>query len=234
MNNYKYKQLTKLLTFIFITLELVLTVLVQLLSGRANTVVSFFAIVLACLFPILFINNSKDYKLTQIGLISTVFADLFLVVLEPMRQLPAMFFFSITQICYLLRIYFNQENKKIEHLIIRSIVIVISIIITILVLKDKTDFLSIISIFYYANLIMNIVYSFLTSQKSILLSIGLILFACCDLLIGISVLDSSYLNIPEGTLFYFLCHPGFNLAWLFYVPSQTLISLSVIKRHQFR
>lgn len=222
------KNKLNILAIIFIVVELVLCVLVQLLSGTLNTIVSFSSIVIAFLFPLLFIKKSANYIYTQIGLLCTVFADLFLVVIQPMYQIPAMFFFSITQICYFLKIYNSQKSQKIRliHLITRSIVIVIAIIMTIIVLKDKTNFLSIISIFYYANLIINIIFSFITNKKSIIFSIGLILFACCDLLIGMSVLNESYVKIPENSLLYFLVNPGFNLAWLFYVPSQTLIALS--------
>lgn len=214
--------------FIFILIELVLTVLVQLISGVSNTVVSFLAIVIAFLFPLLFIKKSYSYIYTQIGLLCTVFADLFLVVITPVYKIPAMIFFSITQICYFLKILYNQKILKIRllHIITRSITIIIAIVITIIVLKDKTDFLSIISIFYYANLIINIIFSFMTNQKSIIFSIGLILFACCDLLIGMSVLNDSYIKIPENSLLHLLVNTGFNLAWLFYVPSQTLISIS--------
>lgn len=220
--------------FIFIIIELVLTVLVQLFSGTFNTIVSFLAIVIAFLFPILFIKNTSDYMYTQIGLLCTVFADLFLVVIKPTYQSVAMIFFSITQICYFLRIFINQENKKIKqlHLVTRLIATSLAIIISIIILKDKTNFLSIISIFYYANLIINIIFSFLTNKLRIFFPIGLILFACCDLLIGMSVLDESYIKISDDSILYFLVHPGFNLAWLFYIPSQTLISISQLEDNQ--
>jgi hypothetical protein len=159
--------------------------------------------------------------------LTTVCADIFLVVLNPRIQLPAMFFFSITQICYFLRIYFNEDLKTRRlHIIIRLIVIVIALSTTALVLKDKTDFLSLISLFYYANLIMNIVFSFICQKKSILFSLGLILFACCDLLVGFNIMSGAYIDLNPGTFFYFLAHPGFNLAWIFYVPSQVLIAVS--------
>ena len=176
-------------------------------------------------------NRNRNYIYTQIGLVCTVCADLFLVVIEPMYQIPAMCFFSITQICYFLRIYFSQSSnkQKLIHLLIRIIMIVLVLSITTIVLKDKTDFLSIISMFYYTNLIMNIIFASIQYKKSLLFSIGLLLFACCDLLIGLDVLDSSYLEIKEGTFLSFLCNPGFNLAWVFYVPSQMFIALSMVE-----
>ena len=170
--------------------------------------------------------------LLSCGLFCTVLADLFLVVIKPMMQLHAMIFFSLTQICYFIIIYLNQENtnKKVIHLIIRITITGISLLATVLVLKENTDALSLISLFYYANLISNIIFSFTINEINIIFSIGLILFACCDLLIGLNIMASSYLPIEEGTLLYFLAHPGFNLAWIFYVPSQVLLSLYSLKK----
>ena len=213
---------------IFIIIELSLTVLVQLTSGVFNTIVSFSAVVCAFLYSLL--NYNKKNILIIIGLLTTVCADIFLVVVDPMKQNLAMSFFSITQICYLIYIY-NSQNKFQQkiHIIVRTITVAISFLATIIVLKDNTDFLSLISLFYYANLVVNIIFAFVVKNKNILLIIGLILFACCDFLIGISIINESYLSLKEGTFLYFIANPGFNLAWIFYVPSQTLISLSIKK-----
>ena len=223
----KKKQLS-LQILIFIIIELSLTVLVQLTSGVFNTIVSFSAVVCAFLYSLL--NYSKKNILIVIGLLTTVCADIFLVVVDPMKQNLAMSFFSITQICYLIYIY-NSQNKFQQkiHIIVRTITVVISLLATIIVLKDNTDFLSLISLFYYANLVVNIIFAFVVKNKNILLIIGLILFACCDFVIGISIMNDSYLSLKEGTFLYFIANPGFNLAWIFYVPSQTLISLSIKK-----
>ncbi len=223
----KKKQLS-LQILIFIIIELSLTVLVQLTSGAFNTIVSFSAVVCAFLYSLL--NYNKKNILIIIGLLTTVCADIFLVVVDPMKQNLAMSFFSITQICYLIYIY-NSQNKFQQkiHIIVRTITVAISLLATIIVLKDNTDFLSLISLFYYANLVVNIIFAFVVKNKNILLIIGLILFACCDFVIGISIMNESYLSLKEGTFLYFIANPGFNLAWIFYVPSQTLISLSIKK-----
>ena len=221
------KQLS-LQILIFIIIELLLTIFVQLTSGVLNTIVSFSAVVCAFLYSLL--NFNKNNILIIIGLFTTVCADVFLVVIDPMKQNLAMCFFAITQICYFLYIY-NSQNKFQQkiHIIIRIIIIVISLISTTLVLKDNTDFLSLISLFYYANLVVNIIFAFIIKNKKTLLIMGLILFACCDFVIGISIMGESYLSLKEGTMLYFIANPGFNLAWIFYVPSQTLIALCIKK-----
>lgn len=215
---------------VFLGIELALGMLVQTTSGALNVAVSFGAIVLACLFSVVLYTKTSEYALTQIALFFTVIADLFLVVLGSHREI-AMVSFSFTQICYFLRIYLAQNSKKerIVHLSVRGAFTIFALILTVVVLKEKTDFLSLVSLFYYANLLMNVIYSYMELKKSILFPIGLTLFALCDLFIGFGALDELYMSIEKGTLLYWLSNPGFNLAWLFYVPSQALLSLSLAK-----
>ena len=215
---------------VFLGIELALGILVQTTSGTLNTVVSFGAIVLACLFAIVLYTRTKEYALTQIALACTVIADLFLVVLVSHREL-AMLSFSCTQICYFLRIYLEHKSQKerIIHLSVRGALVAIALILTAVVLKEKTDFLSLISLFYYANLLMNVIYSYMKFKRSMLFAIGLTLFALCDLFIGFGVLDELYMSAEKGTLIYWLSNPGFNIAWVFYGPSQAFLSCSRAK-----
>ena len=225
MNNLK----TIIISSVFIALEIIFGILIQFTSDYLNVIFSYTSVVIAATFPILFI-HSKNYLFIQIGLLFTTFADLFLVVITPMLQIPAMICFSITQICYFLRLYFNQSSQKEKtiHLIIRSFFSILIIIITFIVLKENTDFLSVISTFYYINLIINIIYAFKQKNQSLLFPIGLLLFACCDLQVRLNVLNCSYINIENNPIISFIVNPPFNLAWLFYVPSQTLIALSIL------
>ena len=39
---------------------------------------------------------------------------------------------------------------------------------------------------------------------------------------------NEYIAIPKESFLWTLLHPGFDLAWAFYVPSQTLIALSLL------
>jgi hypothetical protein len=205
-------------------------VLVQTTKGEINDVVSFAVVVLSALFMLLCIQRSKSYILMQIGLICTVFADLFLVVIDPMIQLPAMVFFSGTQICYFLRIFFETKSKKekLIHLILRASLTVIVQIITIIVLKEKTDALSLVSMFYYTNLILNVIFAFIHFKKSPVLTIGLLLFLLCDTIIGLDIMASSYISgtVLEAVNSFI---SGANWAWIFYVPSQALIASSLIR-----
>ena len=231
LNKSKFKTPT---IIAFLCLELALGILVQLTSNNLNTAVSFSCVVLACLFCALFFEKSNSYFLTQTGLLCTVCADIFLVVLKPMLQLPAMLFFSVTQICYFIRLYQNQVNAfhKRLHLIFRALTTLIAIFLTVIVLKEKTDALSLVSLFYYANLIFNIIIAFCQFKRCPVLAIGLLLFLMCDTVIGLNIMASSYISSAKDSLIYRLLNPGFNLAWVFYVPSQSLIAISLSKKHK--
>ena len=220
------------LVSLFVVLEFILCVAVQLATGTLLTVVSFGAIVLAFVFSLITLKKDFNNVLTSFGLLTTVIADIFLVVMKPAIQDIAMLSFSITQIMYFIRIYLNTSDKKtkITHLITRICLVILSISLTIVVLKDKTDFLSLISIFYYANLLTNVIFSFFIKSK--IFTIGLICFALCDMFIGLNILCSSYLQVQQGSFLYWLANPKFDFAWLFYVPSQTLIALSCIKSNK--
>ena len=99
-----------------------------------------------------------------------------------------------------------------------------------LILGEKTDALALVSICYYANLIMNIAESATQLQRKQLLPIALVLFILCDTVIGLQVAAGTYLPIAEGSLVHRIIFCGFNLSWLFYLPSQVLLSLCAKKK----
>lgn len=214
----------------FLTIQAVLFVLVQATKGEINDAVSFAVVVLSAAFMLLCFERSKNYVLMQIGLVCTIFADLFLVVIDPMIQLPAMFFFSGTQICYFLRIYFATEGKKekLIHLILRASLIIAVQVTTVIVLKEKTDALSLVSMFYYTNLVLNVIFAFIHFKKMPLFAIGLVLFLLCDTIIGLDIMAESYITGKALETFNSI-FTGLNWAWVFYAPSQALLGISLLK-----
>ena len=106
-----YNKKIIIISSVFIALEIILGILIQFTHNNLHVALCYSSVVIACLFLLLF-TSKKNYLPTQLGLVFTVFADLFLVVIEPMLQIPAMICFSITQICYFIRIYLNQKIKK--------------------------------------------------------------------------------------------------------------------------
>ena len=101
-----------------------------------------------------------------------------------------------------------------------------ALLITILVLKESTDALALISLCYYANLVMNIIEGFTQFSCNRLFPIGLVLFLLCDTVIGLQMMASTYIPISDTSVLYSILYPGFNLAWFFYLPSQVLLAIS--------
>ncbi|MBR3805706.1 MAG: hypothetical protein IKJ13_02560 [Clostridia bacterium] len=226
----KSKERIRLFSIAFIAVELVFSLAVHTVSGRPNDFVSVGAIVLACLFAALFSQRNGDYLLVQLGLVCTVLADVFLLILEPREQLIAMLFFSVTQICYFIRLFLWDKKHRAAHLAVRIMITLVALLTTCLVLGDRTDQLSLVSLFYFANLTVNAVWAFIEFKTSRLFGPGLVLFLLCDICVGLSVMSADYIPVAEGSLLYFLINPGFNLAWVFYIPAQVLIALSLAEK----
>lgn len=215
----------------FITAELIFLILIEIGMGSATNAICFASVVTAFLFCLFVSRNELDSLFVACALFFTVCADFCLVIMNPQPRILAMVFFNAVQLLYfarLIRIDKCQKTRTI-HLLVRGIAIALGILLATLVLKENTDFLSIISIIYFANLAVNILYSFLSGRERLLFSFGLVFFALCDIFVGLSVLLADYLTVAEDSIIYKLTHTEINLVWLFYVPSQTLIALSSIK-----
>lgn len=208
-----------------------LGVLLQTVQDKTPINLRYTAVVLACLFFVLFAEKSLSFLFTMIALVCTVGADYFLVYSEEMQQLPAMLFFSVTQIAYFLRLYFEDKSqvRRLVHLICRVVLSIIAVGATFAVLGNGADSVAVVSMFYYANLVLNIIFAFIAFKKSRAFAIGLLLFALCDTVIGLSLINT-YLPISEGSFIFKLIYPGFDLAWAFYLPSQALLSISLLPK----
>jgi hypothetical protein len=226
----KRKKILSYATVGFALTEIALGIILQTAGGDLTKYTRFSAVVLACLFCILFAARQRDYLLTQVAFICTVCADYFLIMTPVLQQLPAMLFFSVTQIAYFLRIYLNDESKsrRTWHIALRASLSVIAVTATLLILGSAADAVAVVSMFYYANLITNVIFSFINFKSSPVLAVGLLLFSLCDAVIGLDFLDG-YISVASNSFIYKIIHPGFDLAWAFYLPAQTLLALSLLK-----
>lgn len=202
-------------------------------SGRALSICCFSSILLACVFALCFCKMTTGILL-NLGLIATVCADYFLILPDPLtyqNQVSGVAFFSIVQICYFCFLLCERKSRtqNIIHLLFRIIVVLVAEIALCIVLKGKADLLSVLSLFYISNLATNLLFAFAQGKKGILLSVGLLLFLCCDLFVGFSSAIGTYLPIGESSWLYKLVFADFNFIWFFYLPSQTIIALSLAK-----
>ena len=216
-------------TTLFVVAQIILSVFIQLTRDVTYGILTVSSVSLACIF-VLVNYKRKGWFLLALAFINTVIADTFLsgLALLDFNQIIAMCFFIVVQSCYFLILYTNHTTvkQKVIHVIVRSAVSIIAVLLTVLVLKEKTNALVIIAMIYFANLLVNVVYAFIQIRLSLLLPIGLLLFVLCDIFIGISVLYQMF-PFPTDSFLYTLNTFISNPAWMFYVPSQTILALTV-------
>ena len=215
---------------VFFAAETVLGILFQ--TGHGNGAhLRYATVVLACLFCILFFEKSWEYLTLQMALIATVWADFYLVLPPSPNQLPGMICFSMAQISYALSLCFTEKSPRRLRLWlwVRMILSVIAVAATFAVLGKGADAVAVVSVFYYANLALNIAMAWTQFPRRAVMAVGLSLFLCCDTVIGLSFLDG-YLPVSETSFIYRIIHPGFDLAWAFYLPSQMLLAVSLLPK----
>lgn len=208
---------------IFFALETALYL--GLLAGGSNfPIYAYSSIVMCLIYGLLQGKAANPWMLA--GMACTAGADFFLVVYSPANQLWGMVFFMAAQSFYAVALHRKNFCKPI--FIFRLSLTVIAPVVAAVVLQDKTDALSVISLCYYVNLIMNLITAWLQGDK--MLGIGFTLFLLCDTVIGLQVAAGGYLPIGEGTLLHRIIFTDFNFAWFFYLPSQVLIALNIKER----
>ena len=213
---------------LFFAAETALGILFQ--TGYGNgAVLRYATVLLACLFCGLLAERSWAYYLTQLALLLTACADWFLVLPSPPNQLPGMVFFSLAQLAYGARLCLAEPSprRRRVQLWARVLLSAAALTATVLVLGKGTDAVALVSMLYYANLILNLILAWTQLPKQAIMAVGLTLFLLCDTLIGLAFLDG-YIPIGEESVIYRIIHPGFDLAWAFYLPSQMLLAVSLL------
>ena len=124
---------------------------------------------------------------------------MFLLVINDYYEV-GLIFFIVVQLIYFFHLT-KQTNYKF-FIFVRLLFIVIGLFILIKI--DYFDLLNILVIFYFSNLLINTIQSY--STNSILLKVGLSLFVCCDICVGMFNIFNS------GVLFELSSY----LMWIFY------------------
>ena len=221
------KNLTIISIVIFCILETIIGLIIQLGDSAHRNVWCYISVVMAFLFALSTYRRDKTWLYTTLALMLTLVADYFLVLRVPQHQLLGVIAFVFVQLTYAIRLYYMQPaTQRKLHLILRSALTILAIIIPALVLGEGVDLLSVVSVIYYANLLLNIVYALVL--RDWIYAIGMILFCGCDTVIGLRAIAGGYLPIDNSILLSII-YPGFDLVWAFYVPSQALIALSLVK-----
>lgn len=207
-------------------------VIVYFMYNAMFSLFSYICVISSCLFCAVVSDGSRSWLFTQLGLVGTVGADFFLVFILPdQKRVPGLIFFCMAQIAYFLRIYFEDQNRlrRKIHLALRGVASVAALIVTPVVLGSRMDAVALISVFYYANLICNVVFSFVNFRQSGVFAIALLAFILSDTLLGFQSL-SSYFLIPRGSFIFYAVQVGKSIFYPLYILSQVLIPVSVASR----
>ena len=178
--------------------------------------------------------NPKNGILIGASMLCTLGADYFLVAISEIKRMEGMIFFLGTQFFLCLHILASDYDKRSRriHLSVRSATSLLLVAITLIVLGKNADALAIVSIIYYANLLTSMIFA-PKIKGGKLLCIGLALFALCDINVGLAVLNDLYAGgFPEGSFLHNLIYSGVDLVWIFYLPSQTIIPLTILLTKQ--
>ena len=175
---------------------------------------------LTSLIPIFSKNAAKTQYFIPFSLFFTLVSDYFLLInTDKNLYIFGVVIFIIVQLSYFIYIETLKKNKT-SFLISLIFRIILSSILIIVLSIIRFDLLSIVSACYFVELLMNFItsLSLIKINKFFLIfSIGLLLFIGCDISVGLTNLD-----LFEGHIKNLVS----NLMWIFYLPSQVLISFS--------
>ena len=173
-------------------------------SALLSTILKYCSILLCFFFGFIF-GKAKDRILVISALGLTAAADAFLLVLDTNYTAGVLCFCGV-QMLYYCRLLRAGVFLGILHI---------------------WNLLTAAGVFYFTQLLFNAAESLALRHISLpyrLFSAGLILFLCCDLCVGLSNLPSAApFSVPEPVLSF-----AQNGMWLFYLPSQVLITLSIL------
>ncbi len=176
---------------------------------------SFLFIIFNFVFNLLFVEKSSDFMFTTTALFFTIIADRILVYGIMDLVDIGITVFTFVQISYFFKNFLSSKGKirKIIFAIMLPTILIASIIVANAIM-DLT-YLIVIALTYFSFLLISCVFAFTRFIKNPLFALGLLLFICCDIILGCQVIGVG------GSIEDMNC-------WWFYFPSQALIILSVI------
>lgn len=221
------KKSIPLILFILIHLILYLFIYAfKIITGKTETIADYIVVISCFLFSLVYfiIKRNSNTLIFLIAFLFTILADTNLLILDDNYELGILTFI-IVQFAYFWYILKNMYTKdNYSYLIaIRLITIVIGVIASLIVQTDKL--LVCLVIIYISNLVINLIISIIPRKRNLLFSLGLFLFLLCDICVGCYNIGD-IIDISNTSLFYKIANLPFNIAWLFYHPSQVLLAIS--------
>ena len=198
-----YNLFVKTKTFISLQIFIYLSFILMDIFNIDSTYIKYLGIILCFVYALL--NKKKHFVASMFF---TLIADFFLLVLNDHYELGVMSFVVVQLIYFYYLGNYDVGYFKMFLLIRGFAAIALSVILMIL---DCLSLLNVLVMIYFSNLLFNTLQSYLIKNK--ILTIGLVLFVCCDICVGLHNINVAY------SLATFLM-------WAFYLPSQVLIVLS--------
>ena len=198
--------------------------------GLLSNTIKYTGIILCNLFFAFcrqYIDHTKSLMYIHLSLMFVLFCDYFL--LFTTSYVWGVLLFCIIQFIYFLHIKGNCHFFKYY-----SMIVFITSLIGFIAQRNglTIHFLEILSVFYFINLIGNIIISLQRTKKApgnlreLSFAIGLILFLLCDINVGIVNLIH---YIPDSLAFkWHLYEFSAILMWTFYLPAQIIIAVSTL------
>jgi hypothetical protein len=165
----------------------------------------------------------------------TVLSDYFILVRN--IYIPGLITFIAVQMLYLMRLSLwertdNKENisiKKLLFLIFPNIILCVLILLLLHMSSIHIEPVLVFSAFYFISIIRNTIkavgYAIKKRHKAaVIFAVGMVLFLLCDINVGIFNL-SNFIMV-SNLIFNKLYEFSVIGMWLFYLPSQVLITLS--------
>lgn len=194
----------KMKAFILIESIIFVSFIIMDFMNMNSIYIKYLGIVICFVFSLL----NKNY-IISLAQLFTLIADYFLLVIDNYYVL-GLISFIVVQMIYM---YFLYNNKAKLYIYIRLSLIIIAIS-----LINKLPLLYVLVLCYFSMLIMNTITSY-SNRNLILLSIGFTLFIGCDVSVGLH-------NILNSGLLYDIATMSM---WIFYLPSQVLITIGGLK-----
>ena len=207
----------RITSWIFLAIEAILFcifVAMDITNHSAENTVKYIAIALVGIFG-LRAGRNKDNVVVTAALLLTMLADVFLILVG--NFVAGVCVFICVQTCYTIRFSFMSGKPLVGELLKR--------LLPGLILGGiATYFLGInvgIVVAYACSFAVNFVHGFelyilKPSPRHLRFAIGLLLFACCDICVGIT-------NLRPGFLTEQMIRNAEVMTWIFYLPSQMLI-----------
>lgn len=181
----------------------------------------YFSILLCFLWSLGSVGN-LDGKLTSTALAFTLLADLFLLVLNRWYGVGVASF-CVVQLLYLARIHRAGTRPLALRLLLRAGLT--ALLLSVGAALGALNGLTALTLIYFSQLAANFLAGLSLGRRGRVFTLGLLLFMGCDLCVGLNNLSSV---LPQAAVLALLPFARVGM-WLFYLPSQVLITLSAGK-----